>query len=49
MKEKKNWAQDLADKTGKTRAAIYYIARKLGRKPTIKDLREVKIGRPEKY
>lgn len=49
MKEKKNWAAELAERSGKTKATIYYWARKLGRKPTIRDLNNVKIGRPEKY
>ena len=47
--QKKNWAQELADKTGKTRSSIYYLARKLGRKPTLQDIQNIKLGRPEKY
>lgn len=49
MKFKKGWAEDLAEKTGRTRASIYYIARKLGKKPTIREINAIKQGRPEKY
>ena len=49
MANKKNWAVELAEKTGKSRAAIYYYARKLGRKPTVKEILSAKPGRPEKF
>lgn len=49
MANKKNWAQELADKAGKSRVSIYNLARKLGRKPTLKEVMSVRPGRPQKF
>lgn len=47
--EKLNWCEDLHRKTGKSKQWIYRVARRLGRKPTVKDLTNVKKGRPSIY
>ena len=40
---------ELCKMTGKSRVAIYNLARKLGRMPTIEEILSQKIGRPRKY
>lgn len=45
----RNWAQNLADQTGKSRQAIYQLARKIGRIPTIEEILSQKPGRPPKF
>ena len=50
MKNKeKSPIEILAEKAGKTKQAIYYLARKLGRLPTEEEVMSVKNGRPRKY
>ena len=49
MQNIKNWAVELSEQTGKSTKTIYAIAQKLGRKPTIDDVKTVKRGRPAKY
>mgnify|MGYP001041027054 CR=1 FL=1 len=41
--------KELSEKTGKSQAAIYNLARKLGRLPTEKEILSQKSGRPQKY
>lgn len=41
--------KELAETTGKTQVAIYNLAKKLGRKPTIEEIMSVKRGRKCKY
>lgn len=41
--------QSLAEKSGKSVPAVYNLARKLGRLPTVEELKNQKIGRPKKY
>ena len=48
-KEDKNPIVVLAEKTGRSRMTIYYIARKLGRLPTEEEVMSQKKGRPRKY
>lgn len=40
---------ELSKITGKSRAAIYNLAKKLGRIPTIEEINNQKVGRPTKY
>ena len=40
--------EELARMTGRSSGAIYYLARKLGRLPTLAELEQVKMGRPRK-
>ena len=44
-------AKEIAQKTGRSEAWIYILARKLGRLPTIQEVeeRKGKNGRPPKY
>lgn len=49
MARKKNWAAELADKSGKTRAAIYAQAKRLGRRPTLREVKNQRHGRPPKF
>lgn len=41
--------QEVAEQTGKTTATIYRLAKKLGRIPTVEEVKNVKMGRPSKY
>ena len=41
--------KEIAEQTHKSKQAIYTLAKKLGRKPTIEEVNNVKRGRKEKY
>lgn len=41
--------KELAEETGKNKASIYHLAKKLGRTPTVEEIKNVKMGRPSKY
>lgn len=41
--------QELIDKTGRSKTAIYRLAKKLGRLPTVEEILNRKNGRPNKY
>jgi hypothetical protein len=47
--EKENPVNILAKKTGRSRMAIYNLAKKLGRLPTEEEVLSQKVGRPRKY
>lgn len=49
MVKKKNWAVDLAERSGKSRAAIYKLAERLGRRPTLREVKNQRNGRPPKF
>lgn len=40
---------ELAKKSGKSRGTIYSMCKKLGRLPTLEEVKAVKVGRPAKY
>lgn len=40
---------ELAEKSGKSKVAVYNLAKKLGRKPTLEEIVSVKRGRISKY
>ena len=40
---------ELVKATGKSRATIYLMAKRLGRLPTKEEVLAVKMGRPKKY
>lgn len=48
METKKYTVKELAEATGKTPSAIYKMIEKLGRIPTLEEVKSVKNGRPPK-
>ena len=40
---------EICEITGKSKCAIYNLARKLGRLPTVEEALTQKVGRPRKY
>lgn len=44
-----NKVEELARLTGKSRVVIYRLAKRLGRLPTIPEIKNRKNGRPKKY
>ena len=49
MAKKKNWAVDLAERSGKSKSAIYAHAKRLGRRPTLREVKNQRNGRPPKF
>jgi predicted transcriptional regulator len=50
IKNEKPTVQELMKKTGRSKATIYNIAKKLGRLPTVEEiLNQPPVGRPRKY
>ena len=47
--EKKYTVEDLARITNRSKSAIYRLAKRLGRLPTIEEIEKRKTGRPNKY
>lgn len=47
--EKKYTVEDLARITNRSKSAIYRLAKRLGRLPTIEEIENRKTGRPNKY
>lgn len=47
--EKKYTVEDLARITNRSKSAIYRLAKRLGRLPTIEEIETRKTGRPNKY
>lgn len=47
--KKKSPVQELMEKTGRSKTAIYTLAKKLGRLPTVEEVQNQKKGRPRKY
>lgn len=47
--EKKLTVKELSERTGKCPAAIYKLCKKLGRMPTVEEVKNQKAGRPRKY
>ena len=41
--------KELAQLSGKSQTSIYDLCRKLGRLPTLEEVKAVKVGRPAKY
>jgi hypothetical protein len=41
--------KELAKESGKCEKSIYNLAKKLGRTPTLEEIKNIKIGRPKKY
>lgn len=41
--------EELAKMSGKSKVAIYDLCKKLGRLPTLEEVKAVKVGRPPKY
>ena len=49
MEEKKMTIAELAAASGKSKTAVYNLAKKLGRLPTLEEVQSVKRGAPVKY
>ena len=45
----KNMLERLKTESGKSIRTIYYWCQKLGRVPTVEELKAIKQGRPQKY
>lgn len=41
--------KQLAEKTGKSQQVVYVLARRLGRLPTLEEIKNRKHGRPNKF
>lgn len=40
---------ELVKLSGKSKTAIYRLAKKLNRTPTLEEVKSIKMGRPKKY
>jgi DNA-binding MarR family transcriptional regulator len=49
MKNKEYTVKELAELSGKTTSAIYAIIKRIGRMPTLEEVKAIKNGRPNKY
>lgn len=41
--------EELAKMSGKSKVSVYALCKKLGRLPTLEEVKAVKVGRPPKY